>query len=201
MVSRDERRDRDPDDWFAEPEPLTVRQALPNDAQGRADVASDAPANDDDWLGGTEVRPAFGPRFALGARSGARLAVAAIVAVVVLVGLGLALSGAFTSASPPRAATTATSTTARTTNPDTTATQPQSSPTAAPSGPLKPGDQGTEVKVLQRALAHLGYQPGTVDGSYGTSTERAVTQFQRSAKLTPDGILGPQTLRALRNAL
>lgn len=82
-----------------------------------------------------------------------------------------------------------------------TATQPQSSATAAPSRPLKPGDQGSEVKVLQRALASLGYSPGAVDGNYGSSTQRVLARFQSSSKLTPDGILGPLTLVALRNAL
>jgi hypothetical protein len=191
MAGRDERRGRDPDDWFADSERPTAPEARPNAA----------PARGDDWLGSAEVQQAFRPRFArLGAVSAPRLAIA-VVAVVALVGLGLALSGAFTSATPPRAATSATPTGAGTTSAVTTATQPLPSPTAAPSGPLKPGDQGTEVKVLQRALVHLGYHPGTIDGSYGASTRRAVTEFQRSAKVTPDGILGPQTLRALRNAL
>jgi hypothetical protein len=191
MAGRDERRGRDPDDWFAGPERLTAHEGRPNTA----------PARGDDWLGGADGQQALGPRLArLGAVSAPRLALA-VVAVVALVGLGLALSGAFTSATPPRAATSTTPTGAGTTSAATTATQPLPSPTAAPSGPLKPGDQGTEVKVLQRALVHLGYQPGTVDGSYGPSTQHAVTEFQRFAKVTPDGILGPQTLRALRNAL
>jgi hypothetical protein len=191
MAGRDERRGRDPDDWFAEPERPTAREGRP----------STAPAHGDDWLGGAEAQQPFGPRFArLGAASGPRLAIA-VVAVVALVGLGIALSGAFTSSTPPRAATSTTPTGAGTTSAVTTATQPPASPTAAPSGPLKPGDRGAAVKVLQRALVHLGYQPGTVDGSYGPSTQRAVTEFQRFAKVTPDGILGPQTLRALRNAL
>jgi peptidoglycan hydrolase-like protein with peptidoglycan-binding domain len=72
---------------------------------------------------------------------------------------------------------------------------------AAPSIPLKPGDQGPAVKVLQRALASLGYSPGSVDGSYGPSTQRAVARFQAASNLAPDGILGPQTLAALRAAL
>jgi Putative peptidoglycan binding domain. len=55
--------------------------------------------------------------------------------------------------------------------------------------------------VLQRALASLAYSPGAVDGNYGTSTQRAVARFQSFSNLTPDGILGPQTLLALRNAL
>lgn len=83
----------------------------------------------------------------------------------------------------------------------TTATLTATQPTAAPAGPLKPGDRGSEVKVLQRALASLGYSPGKVDGDYGAATQSAVTRFQKASKLTPDGILGPKTLLALRAAL
>jgi putative peptidoglycan binding protein len=205
MAGRDERRGRDLDDWFGEPELPIARRARPNEARARADVASSPTASGDDWLGGGDgdVRPAHEPRFRpLGALSKPRLVIAAIVALLVLLGLALALSGVFSSATPRRAATATGPTHAGTTTAAPTATQPQSSPTtAAPAGPLKPGDKGSEVKVLQRALASLGYSPGAVDGKYGTSTQRAVTRFQSFSKLTPDGILGPQTLRALRIAL
>ena len=83
--------------------------------------------------------------------------------------------------------------------PTTTATRPQQ--TAAPTATLKPGDNGAQVKVLQRALAHLGYAPGSVDGDYGPSTIAAVKRFQQASKLTADGIVGPSTLRALKRAL
>jgi peptidoglycan hydrolase-like protein with peptidoglycan-binding domain len=84
-------------------------------------------------------------------------------------------------------------TTARTTQPATIV--------IAPTVTLKPGDNGAQVKLLQTALAHLGYSPGTVDGVYGTSTTTAVTDFQRAHKLTADGVLGPATLAALTPAL
>ena len=57
------------------------------------------------------------------------------------------------------------------------------------------------MKLLQRALAHLGYSPGAIDGQYGPSTKDAVLRFQRAGGLTADGILGPETLRALTRAL
>ena len=179
MAGRDKRRGRDLDNWFDEPEPPIARRARPNEPRARADVAP-AP-------------PGF-----LGALSEPRLAAAAVVAIVVLFVLGLALTGVFDSATPRRAATTAVPTHARAT---TASTAPQPSSTAVPSGPLKPGEQGSEVKVLQRALARLGYSPGAVDGNYGASTQHAVTRFQSFSQLTPDGILGPQTLLALRNSL
>jgi g-D-glutamyl-meso-diaminopimelate peptidase len=57
------------------------------------------------------------------------------------------------------------------------------------------------VKLLQQALARLGYPVGAVDGVYGPSTEQAVVRFQRAAGLDADGILGPNTLRALAKAI
>ena len=66
---------------------------------------------------------------------------------------------------------------------------------------VKPGDQGTQVRALQRALAHLGYPPGKVDGIYGPLTKGAVGRFQTAAKVKVDGICGPVTLAALVRAL
>src|SRR5581483_8549725 len=89
--------------------------------------------------------------------------------------------------------------------PTTTATTPTT--TAAPPNPLrvttqlKPGDTGTEVKRLQRALAQLGYYSKKVDGAYGPATVAAVKAFQQAAKLSPDGVVGPKTLRALNAAV
>ena len=69
-----------------------------------------------------------------------------------------------------------------------------------PTGTLKPGATGAEVKLLQRALARVGNAPGSIDGVYGPSTVAAVKDFQRASKLTADGIAGPATLRALKKA-
>jgi peptidoglycan hydrolase-like protein with peptidoglycan-binding domain len=66
-----------------------------------------------------------------------------------------------------------------------------------PTTTLKPGDSGPQVKGLQRELASLGYPVGAIDGSYGKATTQAVTAFQRSHRLTPDGVVGPTTLLAL----
>ena len=71
----------------------------------------------------------------------------------------------------------------------------------APTVPLKPGDSGDQVKVLQKALASLGYDVGTIDGVYGTSTTNAVIAFQKAAGLTADGVVGPATRAALKTAL
>ena len=53
----------------------------------------------------------------------------------------------------------------------------------------------------QEALIALGYDPGPVDGKFGPSTERAVKAFQADAGLTPDGIWGAKTEKAVTEAL
>jgi peptidoglycan hydrolase-like protein with peptidoglycan-binding domain len=54
------------------------------------------------------------------------------------------------------------------------------------------------VKELQRQLTALGFEPGPVDGRYGTTTTEAVKRFQRQHRLPMDGIADPNTLDALR---
>jgi len=56
------------------------------------------------------------------------------------------------------------------------------------------------VKALQRHLAGAGFSPGSIDGRYGPSTERAVRRFQAARHLNVDGIAGPQTLDRLERA-
>jgi peptidoglycan hydrolase-like protein with peptidoglycan-binding domain len=69
----------------------------------------------------------------------------------------------------------------------------------APTTTLKPGDTGSQVEILQRELAGLGYAPGTIDGNYGSGTVTAVKAFQTAVGLTPDGVVGPRTLQALKS--
>ena len=196
MAGRDKPRGRDLDDWFDESQPPLARSARPDESRARTDVTQELPASGDDWLGG-DVQPARRPRSRpLGPFSEPRFAVAAVVVVVALV-LGLTLSGVFSSGTPRHAVTNTVPTHVRIPTVASTPTQP----TASPAGPLKPGDSGAQVKVLQRALASLGYSPGAVDGDYGASTQRAVAGFQKVSKLTSDGILGPKTLLALRTSL
>ncbi len=56
------------------------------------------------------------------------------------------------------------------------------------------GSRGQEVRQIQRKLRELGIYSGSVDGIYGTGTQRAVRQFQKNCGLTADGIAGPKTL-------
>lgn len=54
-----------------------------------------------------------------------------------------------------------------------------------------------EIKAVQQKLKELGYYTGKVDGVYGKGSRSAVIAFQKAKKLTPDGVIGPATLRAL----
>lgn len=56
---------------------------------------------------------------------------------------------------------------------------------------LQQGKRGDDVRMLQR-LVGVG-----VDGDYGPATSRAVKAFQRAARLTADGRVGPLTRAAL----
>lgn len=64
-------------------------------------------------------------------------------------------------------------------------------------GMLRLGSTGATVVAVQLALAGLGYNlKGT--GYFGGATDTAVTDFQRLSKLDPiDGVVGPDTARAL----
>jgi len=56
--------------------------------------------------------------------------------------------------------------------------------------------KGERVRELQRLL-NLNGATVTVDGDFGRGTDVAVREFQRTAGLTPDGVVGPATLSAL----
>ena len=57
------------------------------------------------------------------------------------------------------------------------------------------------VADLQRALLSLGYHPGQTDDDMGPTTISAITAFQRTHGLVPDGIAGPITTKALNAAV
>lgn len=58
---------------------------------------------------------------------------------------------------------------------------------------VRKGSSGEAVKMLQKILKDWGYNPGPVDGDFGTKTEKAVKQFQTDLRLEDDGIVGPRT--------
>lgn len=59
------------------------------------------------------------------------------------------------------------------------------------------GAQGEAVRTIQQKLKRWGYYDGQADGIYGPQTTEAVKYFQRRNGLTPDGIAGAATLKAL----
>ena len=168
---------RDPDDWFG----------------GAAPEEAEEHGRSEDWL--QDDLPARQPWYEAIDR---RVVVIAVVCIGLLIAV-LAAAGVFSGSSHPAVVTATVPTTPVTTTTATTTAARQQVP--APTAPLKPGDSGAQVKVLQRALATLGFSTGTVDGDYGPGTADAVKQFQRSAGLDVDGVVGPATLRALAAAL
>ncbi len=63
---------------------------------------------------------------------------------------------------------------------------------------LRFGARGEWPEYLQKALASLGFEPGSPDGVFGQRTLDAVRAFQMRA--TPgavDGVVGPKTWAAL----
>lgn len=62
---------------------------------------------------------------------------------------------------------------------------------------LQLNDAGPTVQQLQKRLAKVGFDPGTIDGHFGADTRRAVRAFQQSRALDVDGTVGLQTWTAL----
>lgn len=57
--------------------------------------------------------------------------------------------------------------------------------------------RGDDVATLQERLIQMGFNCGKVDGVYGSATELAVKEFQKSVGVVVDGKCGPSTLIAL----
>ncbi|MGV3487485.1 MAG: peptidoglycan-binding protein [Tuberibacillus sp.] len=65
---------------------------------------------------------------------------------------------------------------------------------------LKLGDRGDGVTDVQDHLKSLGYYSGNLDGIFGQLTRLAVLKFQKVNELRIDGMVGPETFRALHNS-
>ena len=72
-----------------------------------------------------------------------------------------------------------------------------------PGTPLRVGDRGDDVVVIQSSLNRISQdypsipKINPVDGIFGTQTENAVKKFQEIFDLTPDGIVGKATWNKL----
>ena len=63
--------------------------------------------------------------------------------------------------------------------------------------PLKKGSKGAAVKVVQQLLAAKGLYRYKIDSDFGKRTRKAVVEFQKRRLLYVDGIVGPNTWKAL----
>jgi N-acetylmuramoyl-L-alanine amidase len=57
--------------------------------------------------------------------------------------------------------------------------------------------RGDDIADLQGRLGALGFDAGRADGIFGPQTAAALTEFQRNAGVSCDGICGPDTVTAL----
>ena len=76
-------------------------------------------------------------------------------------------------------------------------------PNAYPGTPLRQGDKGQNVRLVQFWLkmartVYTALNNPAVDGSFGDGTRRAVSAFQRYFALTDDGVVGRSTWNKLR---
>lgn len=62
------------------------------------------------------------------------------------------------------------------------------------------GEVGNRVELLQAFLKWYGYEIA-VDGLFGDATLKAVKDFQKKSKITADGIVGPNTISAMRKVV
>lgn len=62
---------------------------------------------------------------------------------------------------------------------------------------LQVNSKGNSVKAIQQLLNARGFSCGTADGIFGEKTKNAVSQYQKSKKITADGVVGKQTYNNL----
>ena len=189
------------DDWFDDPEPPTIESGRGN----RPSYDTPAETEEDVWvLPEDEARRARrgGRRgdVVIGGRSltTTQVAILAIAGLAVVIAL-LAATGVFDSGTPASMPTNSTHTTTQHTTTQETTTHTLKAPTKTP---LQLNDTDhAQVKLLQKDLKALGFLSGPADGVFGAGTQQAVEQFQIAHELTADGIVGKDTLTAIRQQL
>ncbi len=65
----------------------------------------------------------------------------------------------------------------------------------------KPQSEIGTTKQVQTALRNAGFYKGRIDGQIGTSTRKAIKEFQKANGLTVDGKIGKETWSKLRKHL
>ena len=196
----DEREPPGYDDWFDDPEPPTVESGRGS----RSPYDTPGDTEEDVWVlpedeAGRPRRPGSRGDFVIGGRAltTTQIAILAIAALAIFIAI-LAAAGVFSSspaASPPTYSTQNTLPTTSTTSTTPTVAAPTKTPLQ-----LNDTDH-QQVKLLQKALISLGYLHGKADGVFGPATQTAVENFQTANALSPDGVVGKQTLSALKQAL
>lgn len=105
----------------------------------------------------------------------------------------------------------ATTTSSTTPSPSTTpGTKPSSTPSSTPTpvntglcggtNTWQQGSSGDCVKLIQKRLSDLGYDPGPIDGIYGEKTYNAVKVFESKNGMTVDGVVDTRTWSMLFSA-
>ncbi len=89
-------------------------------------------------------------------------------------------------------ASTTTSTASTTTSTTTTVVPGQPPGLSQEAGNLAAGVKGVRTLLLQRRLAEMKFDPGPLDGEFGTKTAMAVWAFQALNGMPADGVVTPE---------
>ena len=68
-------------------------------------------------------------------------------------------------------------------------------------GSLRPGDEGPAVVQLRNRLIAMGYLERAATATYDARLQQAVVEFQVDNGITPDGIAGGDTIRAINRSV
>jgi peptidoglycan hydrolase-like protein with peptidoglycan-binding domain len=66
------------------------------------------------------------------------------------------------------------------------------------SRPVSDGTVGWDAAAVQFMLAWHGFPSATIDGAFGSHSDRALRKFERWAGLPEDGVAGPAVIEALK---
>jgi Putative peptidoglycan binding domain len=147
----------------------------------------------------------------------AGLVVAAVLGIAIVIALVLFRGGSEPPVTDQTTTTSAPTTTTPSSTPETPSQEtPDTTPSTTTTTPATGASsftlpEGTKLRLgegdpalvrqLQQTLVTAGYDPGSVDGSFGPTTEAAVTAFQQDNGLSADGVVGPDTAAALNSAV